>query len=205
MHVDASGCDPNQCGEQQDLAAAIHSAGFMILAVENEDAAAGESAPSMGAGEIGEIEQFVKNIAPRCQLIRARYRHRNGQTSPLPGSAAGDGLLGKPLFAPSRPLLATGRRSLLLFFREEFGDLLAHEFFAVGAVPVQFAVPPVADIAPSVDEVDGGPDGVAPGVPSLEPAVDSDGKEKAALAGLLADALDDLFALGFGSVDADDG
>jgi hypothetical protein len=48
------------------------------------------------------------------------------------------------------------------------------ELVTLGIGPVEFTDPPGAQVAPFVDEVDGGPDGVAPGVPIPEVLVKED-------------------------------
>src|SRR6185369_3538964 len=85
-----------------------------------------------------------------------------------------------------------------------FLDLVAHVFLAFGALPVEFAVPPVTDVSFFVDNVHAGPHAVAPGGPILEPVVDGDGEVEFFLLRLFLDALKHLFVRPFGRVDADD-
>ena len=55
-----------------------------------------------------------------------------------------------------------------LFLLNQFFDLLAHDLFALGFVPIQLAVPAVADVAFLVDQVRAWPVLIAPGFPGLE-------------------------------------
>src|SRR5262249_52980397 len=74
---------------------------------------------------------------------------------------------------------------------------------AVRSLPVQLAVPPVADVAAFVDQKNGRPDRVAPGLPVLLLAVDSDRKREPMLAGAPANAGDDFLPFGLGGMHAD--
>lgn len=92
----------------------------------------------------------------------------------------------------------------MLLFGQQLDDFFAHELFAAASLPVELAIPPVPHMAFLVDEIDGRPDVVTPGLPVLQFAVDGNGEFESMLPGAFAYALDDLFSFGFGRVNADD-
>ena len=70
--------------------------------------------------------------------------------------------------------------------------------------PVEFTDPPGAEVAPFVDEVDGGPDGVAPGVPIPEVLVEEDREFEPGFSGCGPGLGRVPLGLGFGGLDSDD-
>lgn len=65
-------------------------------------------------------------------------------------------------------------RSASTFFGQQFIDSLLKQFLATRSIPIEFAKPPVADATIFVDQIDGRPNGVAPGVPRLHSRIDHD-------------------------------
>ena len=95
-------------------------------------------------------------------------------------------------------------RLLLFLLREQLGDVFSHDLLAAGSLPIQFAVPPVADVALLIDQVHAGPHRVSPDVPILFVVVDDDGEVYLVFFCLLPNALDVALGRRFRRVDADD-
>ena len=89
-------------------------------------------------------------------------------------------------------------------FVEELFDLSAGDFLVAGALPVELAVPPEAEAAAFVDDVDGRPDVVVPGVPHRFLLVDGDGKFEVVLVERGLERGNVFFGGGLGRVDADE-
>ena len=63
---------------------------------------------------------------------------------------------------------------------EQFTNSFGQQFLTTGLIPVEFSVPPVSNSSALVDQIDGGPYGIAPRIPIPLLSVDHDGKLKPA-------------------------
>lgn len=88
-------------------------------------------------------------------------------------------------------------------FIEQLFDPLTHEFLALGAFPVQLAVPPIANVAALVDEINARPHIVGPCLPCLKSIVDGNGIDEAAVAGFCPQLFDVMLGFGLWRVNAE--
>ncbi len=63
----------------------------------------------------------------------------------------------RTVFDRGHDLLRESNGERLIFFYEQLFDLLAEKLLAFRSLPVQLAIPPVADVSSFVDEVDARP------------------------------------------------
>src|SRR5690606_4546577 len=88
--------------------------------------------------------------------------------------------------------------------RQQLFNLLAGDSLIARPLPVEFAVPPVAQPALAVDHVDARPDAVCPGLPHLLLVVDGDGEGQLVFRQRRPQLLAVLLCSEFGSVDSDE-
>lgn len=89
-------------------------------------------------------------------------------------------------------------------FRQQFFDVLAHDLFSLLALPVQFAVPPVADIASLVDEINARPHRVAPGVPVFLVVIRDDREFEFGFGRFSLHFVEVVFVVSLGGMNAED-
>ena len=71
-------------------------------------------------------------------------------------------------------------------FGQQFSDSLLQLLLSAGFVPIELAEPPISDPSILIDQVDGGPHGVAPSVPRLLSLIDHNRIFKAMFLDILA-------------------
>ncbi len=80
----------------------------------------------------------------------------------------------------------------------------SHPCFAIASFPIQFAIPPIANVAAFVDQIDTWPHGIPPAFPVLTLVIHDDWELEFRLAYAFANFIDLFFCGGFWRVHADD-